>query len=497
MRTKILAFSEGFILVAIEFLCAQLLYPLYGNSYFVWIAILSITVLSTGLGYFIGGWICKLSDKKINTAIELFLFLLLLSVASITNLHQWLFDNTFNLPLITGITIHATGLLSIPMLLISSFSPIIIRFSKDESSVGKKTSTIFFLSTLGAVISIFVVVFGVIPGFGLELLSFGIFVIILIIGSIRSIIKKQYIITATLLLLLVITTFQKTQSDHSSKQNVLYQNNGIFGEVLLTKEDQNLLLYSNKILQSAIRVNDMRSAIQYPYAILTYTSLAPEGSDILLAGLGGGVLVNELNELGYQVDCIELDKRMKIICNEYLSLTPKANIITDDFRHYINANPKTYEVIILDLSQGEFIPSNVYTLESFRTLLTRLNETGFIILHYFIKNDKDDKIINSITKTLHQAGAFVGFINTGMKNAEKRFVVASKNPQLLSGQKFKVNSNVVRQFNFNLSNFLKSYESENNGIILYDDILQLESMQLQSVKEVRSSVLKFEHSRTP
>ena len=46
---------EGGALMAVELMGAKLVAPFYGNSLYVWTAVLTITVLGLTLGYYTGG----------------------------------------------------------------------------------------------------------------------------------------------------------------------------------------------------------------------------------------------------------------------------------------------------------------------------------------------------------------------------------------------------------------------------------------------------------
>jgi len=50
---------EGGALMAVELMGAKLVAPFYGNSLYVWTAVLAITVLSLTLGYYAGGRLSK------------------------------------------------------------------------------------------------------------------------------------------------------------------------------------------------------------------------------------------------------------------------------------------------------------------------------------------------------------------------------------------------------------------------------------------------------
>ena len=156
MKNKLLAaaFLEGFFLLIFELLAAQLLHPLFGNSYFVWLSILSVTMLASSLGYFLGGYITKKEDSFIQVFTFISLTTITVYMLSIYSINEFAFSMFNDDDLIIGVILQTMMLIFIPILFITSFSPIIIKYFTETNS-GKSSSVIFFTSTLGGIISIY------------------------------------------------------------------------------------------------------------------------------------------------------------------------------------------------------------------------------------------------------------------------------------------------------------------------------------------------------
>ena len=114
-----------------------------------------------------------------------------------------------------------------------------------------------------------------------------------------------------------------------------------------------------------------------------YASMMPQGSSVLLCGIGGGNLINELVALGFTVDAVDLDSRMAEVASKYFMMTNhQVEVFEDDARHFIRTSKRAYDIVILDMSAGENQPSNVYTLECFKEIQNILTDDGIVFLHY-------------------------------------------------------------------------------------------------------------------
>jgi spermidine synthase len=80
------------------------------------------------------------------------------------------------------------------------------------------------------------------------------------------------------------------------------------------------------------------------------------------------------------------------------------SIEINDARYFIKTTTKKYDLIILDMSAGETMPSNVYTKEAFIEMKKLLHPEGIIVLH-FVSNASEEGLVSvsSIGKTFEEA----------------------------------------------------------------------------------------------
>jgi hypothetical protein len=157
----------------------------------------------------------------------------------------------------------------------------------------------------------------------------------------------------------------------------------------------------------------------YIHRLATLCSNKPVNSKALLIGLAGGNLAMELEGLGFQVDAVELDKRMPSIAEKYFGFSAeKINVIIDDGRHYINTTDKIYDIIIIDVLNGEVQPQHLFTQEAMESMKRITHPDGLVMFNFqgFLKGNKG-LAARSVYKTIVNSGFSLQY-NTYQENSD-------------------------------------------------------------------------------
>jgi hypothetical protein len=163
----LVSFFEGGALMAVELLGAKLIAPYYGTSLYVWAAVLACTLGGLALGYLLGGILSnKYKDAGalyfIVALSALFTFLLPLT-------GKFIMEATLGMSLKTGITLSAFIMLTPPVFLFGTVSPLIINLlSASVSRVGKAAGTVYAVSTVGGICATFLTGFYLAPFVGIK-----------------------------------------------------------------------------------------------------------------------------------------------------------------------------------------------------------------------------------------------------------------------------------------------------------------------------------------
>lgn len=496
----LLAFIEGGIVMTVELLCGKMLAVYFGNSIIVWTSVLGVTLLGLTTGYFLGGII---SEKYKNKNILFYLFLLaLLFTGIIPFWGEFCLNISIQLDYLKGAIVASLLFLTPPLLCLGATTPVIISsITENVGNSGKATGRIYSISTAGGILATFFTGFYLLPEFGIKS------GIIIIAGILCTIPFLHFLLNGKILVaigaigftFIIIGSQLKSKPLLISKHlKIQYSHEGLLGHIFIADDlpAQKRSLFINYISQSYMHIPSGRSQWKYIHRIALYSSIKPAGSKVLLCGLGGGNLVNELHNLKFHVDAVELDSRMQHIAQRFFGVKKEnLNHFVDDARHYIRTCKKKYDIVILDMSAGENQPSNVYTTECFKNIFNLLNEDGMLFLHYQnVLEGEHALAIKSLGKTLIASGFSTRLINTEQKNItdiNELMLLATKHPIDLSNEKFERRDIFADPFYFPRGNkiFLDTYNFE-GGIILTDNQPIMDMLHLNTLSATRGATMK-------
>ncbi|MFH1319323.1 MAG: fused MFS/spermidine synthase [Bacteroidota bacterium] len=435
------AFLEGAAVMAIELLAAKMLAPYFGSGLYTWGSVIGITLVSLALGYYLGG----ITADKFTNQNSLFWVVLFSSVFIILmpSISKSLTIGFVSVDPIVAVIILSIILILPSLLLLGMVPVLLIRLlSEKVESSGRVTGIVYTVSTLGGIFSVFFMGFYIIPEFGLSIPAI---IIGLILGIISFfvLLSRGKIVVLIYFIIVAFAFYSVKQRKVHSNVKVLYQSEGLLGQLLLADISANgrneRILFVNRMGQTFININTGRSRWSYVDYLISVASALPENSDVLLLGLGGGTIANQLQQtLKFNVDAVELDERMVNIARRFFSLDVNTNVIIDDARHYLESTEKTYDLIIFDVFKGEVPPAHVLSVESFEKALTRLNPEGFMIVNFngFLNGDAG-KAGRSLYKTLEATGLITKILPTYEEEKYRNNLFIAMQKQDLQGFKMK------------------------------------------------------------
>jgi predicted membrane-bound spermidine synthase len=222
-------------------------------------------------------------------------------------------------------------------------------------------------------------------------------------------------------------------------------------------------------------------------------------SNALILGLGGGIVplfLGDKSQLNYTIDAVELDKDIASFAREYFFLNDAVNVIEDDARRYLNANEQKYDLIVMDIFNGEIAPSHVLSLEALELLKKALSNTGFVVINF---NGHLSGVAGvstrSLLKTLQVSGFNVDILPTmekGERNRNNLFIASlhtldykkitfpitfmNNNQE----KKYDIQKNLINQKTLNLS----------DARIISDDFPLMEQINQTAARQWREDYLK-------
>lgn len=508
----LVSFLEGAAVMVIELLGAKIIAPFYGTSLYVWSSVLGVTLFSLATGYYSGGVISQKSKKEEHLFIIIGLGAIFTLLAP--TIAPLVMRATADLGVRLGSLVSVLFYLTPPLICMGMVSPIIIQIlNNQKTDAGKTAGLVFAISTVGGILATFIAGFYLIPELGIKLtalLTASVLVGVAIIGLLN---KRKILFSALFVLtILVLTTSGQKKKLATSDTKIQYQSSGILGE--WTVLDRNRILPNgNTVTMRILMLNGVEqtrtklgfepySIWSYPHKIAALAGIKPIGSKALLLGFGGGSIAYNLNKLGFEIDAIELDSRIKYISEKFFGMSnKKCNLIFDDARHYLNTCQKKYDLVIIDLLSGEVQPSHVFTKEGFYSLKKVLKSDALIVINFQGKSDitelKTSLAPRSIYNTILAAGYNVQY-------CEK----ASDGKQELTGDmiiygtpgNFDYINAIKKKLRYNNIDSVEIFTSKDfipskpmyikDALVLVDDKPQLELLNAPTILEWRSGRLE-------
>src|SRR4051812_45257765 len=163
------AFLAGAVLLGVEIAASRVLAPFFGNSLFVWGALIGVVLAGLSVGYWLGG---ALADRMPQP----WLVVAVLVVGGIGVIAVPLLDD----PVLRLIVrwdpgprldplLAATLLFGVPSVVLAGVTPIVVRLlARSVTTVGRTAGRLFSVSTAGSIAGTFATAFWLIPEVGLD-----------------------------------------------------------------------------------------------------------------------------------------------------------------------------------------------------------------------------------------------------------------------------------------------------------------------------------------
>lgn len=490
----LIAFLEGCCVITLELITAKFLTPVYGNSLYVWSTVIGVTFLSLTLGYFIGG---LLSEKSHN--IEILLYKILAGVVFYLLLIPLISIKAGNiLPeahILLNIILFSIICLFPPLTALGTVPVLVIKhFTYESNEAGYMSGKIFTISTIGSIITAFLVGLVILPLLGSYFTIFIIAILMAIIIILSTLKKKVYFISA-FLLIFIFSLISISKNKNGDKHNGIrthYFSEGILGQIQVTDRADystipptNLrMVFVNKLPQTVMDLNSGKPLFAQFVDIITHSvSTYKPGSNVLILGLGGGIMAKEIVQAGYKADVCELDQRIINVAKKYF-LTPEIashiNFINDDARHYIKSTNKKYDVVMYDIEKGEAQQHTMYTKECFNDIRQKLNPGGLIILNIVGDVNKSEwKGTRAVLKTAVNSRFQVKYLV--LENSLNTFIFISDIPIDSLNFPYEIRNGLAKP----------TAQSLEDVPILTDDRPVLDILNLKMMGELRTQMLQY------
>ncbi|HEY1040501.1 MAG TPA: fused MFS/spermidine synthase [Bacteroidia bacterium] len=475
-----ISFFEGGAVMATEIIGAKFLAPLFGSSLYVWSSVMAMTLGGLAGGYFFGGRLSQKENNKKALFSTLFfagMFMLLMPLIT-----QFITPLAFKTSLLIAVVICSCAILIPPVFCMGMVSPLIVQLmSTGTTESGKRAGEVYAISTVGGILATFLTGFYLIPKFGLTLPLF-VFGSILLLFSVFYFFKQKNKTFIIVFLFLGGASVLNIIKESIPEKGILYKSEGMLGKLEVMETNWNMdslqlnekhrMLLINNIIQTWIECDSNKSYLLYIDKIEKLSSqIHKSNPKALILGLGGGIAANVLQKKGFDVTVIELDERIINVAHEYFGLSPKVKVINDDARHGMGSLNDQYDLILVDLFNGEVTPSHVLSAEAIGKMKTMMSDNALMIFNTYGYIQPPTGLGNlSLLRTIQHSGLNykIGVDGADLPEDYRNFlVVASKTAS------------------FEVENELKEKVLIEKGSIITDNYPVLEFQNAQAAKRWR------------
>ncbi len=399
------AFLTGAVVMALEILGSRLLAPVFGNSLYVWGALIGVILAAMSSGYALGGW---LADRHHGGSV---LAWLLLTSGAWTFLLAWKGD-----PVMFqvadwvqdprwGPCLAASILLAPPALGLSGVLPALLRLSiGDMGHLGRHTGRMIAVSTVGSLVGTWGTAFFLLSWLGSMTLVALLGAVQVLLGLFwwwRSVAVQARAAVRTLGSLVLVggglgLAWLAWHPDLVLPAPV-YQEDSPYQQLRVRDTDLIRILVLDRTFHAVMWLFDpVDLVLPYSHMMMAALALMPEPQDQgaavsapprrgLILGHGGGSIAKWLAQYWPELtlDIVEVDPSVVRAAEQYFSYTPPAShhVYVKDARLFLRTVADQYDVIWVDAFARHLVPFHLTTKEFFAEVRSHLKPDGVLAVN--------------------------------------------------------------------------------------------------------------------
>jgi SAM-dependent methyltransferase len=403
----------GAAVLVVELVGTRLLAPWVGQSHYVWTAQISVTLSALAAGYALGGrW-----SRQGHGLATLYLAVGAAgtSLGAVVLGAPWVAERTSTLSLAWSTLITSTTLFFVPLTLLATPAPLMAaslsRHAAAPASAGPLLGRLLAASTVGSIAGALLSGLVLIPYLPGATSLYGTAVVLLALSSMAALViarRPSVVAGASLSLLLVGATWARwPQPGHlvPAAADELERAPSPYGllQVLREHPGQRLFIMNDNLMQAAVDTVEKKSSAIFADLVLTLLrGFAPRAQRVLCVGLGAGVIPMELEDVGIDVDVVEINPEIARLAVRWFGYRPDlAPVHIGDGRTFLRSSGERWDAIVMDAFLGESVPAHLVTVEALRDIRRHLRADGVLLIDAFAQvPGGNDFLVTSLARTL-------------------------------------------------------------------------------------------------
>jgi spermidine synthase len=448
-------FVSGAVLLGVEIASSRVLAPFFGNSLYVWGALIGVVLTGLAIGYWAGG---ALADRRPSVHLLLGVMglgaLLVLAIPFVDErVLRWVIDwdpgARLN-PLVAALILF--GPMSV---VLAAVTPVAVRIAaRSVDTMGRTAGRLFSVSTFGSIVGTFATAFVLIPEFGTnQLLAQGAAALLAGTALVAGARALPIVAVAGLAaaagaaaLSVSLAPEQTGRLSPAAAENyspvyrlrggasqeetdfaaeglrVLYRKESAYHAIAVVQDSDSRYLRFDNSFQSAM---NLKAPFTTPFEYPDYFSLAltyrPDARRALFVGLGGGSgpkrFWRDFPQL--EVAAVELDEDVVDVAYRFFALPrhPRLEVEVEDGRRYLQTTDEKWDVILLDAYYSDSVPFHLTTREFLDLARSRLNPGGIVVANVIGSVEgSGSKLFRSFYRTYRSVFPSVAVHPVGLRN---------------------------------------------------------------------------------
>jgi spermidine synthase len=431
-------FIAGGALLGLEIASSRVLAPSFGNSLYVWGALIGVVLAGLSAGYWLGGIIADRYPRPSLLVGVLGLGGLL--VLAIPFIDGWVLERIVNWdpgprlnPLVATI-----ALFGIPAVVLGTASPVAVRLlARSIDNLGHTAGRLFAISTAGSIAGTFATAFWLIPELGTDQVLASAAVALMLAAAAVAFVERLAVAFVVALALAAVSMgavvslapesgetvtasalrnwspVYRRQAvgqiggfeDDQQGYKVVHTKDSQYHRIAVVDDDQSRYLRFDSSFQSGMYLDDpFKTRFGYSDYLQLAFAYRPETRRVLYIGLGGGSAPKRTwrDFPQTQIDAVELDPEVVNVAYKYFELPrdPRIDVTVEDGRRFLAQNEGPWDTIIVDAFYSDSIPFHLATREFLELAQSRLAPGGTVLTNIIgAVQGPDSRLFRSMLRT--------------------------------------------------------------------------------------------------